>query len=214
MARMPGHRRANAWACFARELRKHALRGLAAPSPALVGAWARLSDEERRLAEALLHRVERQPSRGQIFAATVPALWRRVVARKTDYGPPKTKAGARTLRLPSWVVTALTREHARRPDEGACFRDRHGRALTLKQLEYHWHKLVRAFPPDLPAITFHDLRHVNATMALAAGVGPNTLKQRLGHSSIRMTLDRYGHITDMLDADAADQIGGIFESDD
>ena len=47
---------------------------------------------------------------------------------------------------------------------------------------------------DLPRIRLHDLRHGWATMALSAGVHPKVVQERLGHSSITVTLDVYSHV--------------------
>jgi integrase len=46
----------------------------------------------------------------------------------------------------------------------------------------------------LPEIRFHDLRHTHASLLIAAGVHPKAIQARLGHSSITMTMDRYGHL--------------------
>lgn len=43
-------------------------------------------------------------------------------------------------------------------------------------------------------IRFHDLRHTHATQLLAAGVDIKTVSLRLGHASIRITLDTYVHV--------------------
>jgi integrase len=42
--------------------------------------------------------------------------------------------------------------------------------------------------PGLPVIRLHDLRHTHATLALAAGVHPKIVKERLGHANIATTL--------------------------
>jgi integrase len=55
----------------------------------------------------------------------------------------------------------------------------------------------------LPRIRLHDLRHTHATLALAAGVHPKVIQERLGHSSISVTLDTYSHATPALQEDAA-----------
>ena len=61
---------------------------------------------------------------------------------------------------------------------------------------------------DLPRIRLHDLRHGWATMALSAGVHPKVV-QRLGHSSITVTLDVYSHVTEGLHENAANLVGGL-----
>lgn len=43
-------------------------------------------------------------------------------------------------------------------------------------------------------IRFHDLRHTHASMLFALNVHPKIVQERLGHSSIQTTLDRYSHM--------------------
>ena len=56
-------------------------------------------------------------------------------------------------------------------------------------------------------IRFHDLRHTHATLALQAGVHPKVVQERLGHSSIAITLDTYSHVVPSMQQDAATAIG-------
>ncbi|MEK5450980.1 tyrosine-type recombinase/integrase [Paenibacillus sp. FSL R7-0331] len=53
---------------------------------------------------------------------------------------------------------------------------------------------IRKGHPTFPKIRFHDLRHTHATLLLKAGVHPKIVQERLGHSSINITLDTYSHI--------------------
>jgi len=46
----------------------------------------------------------------------------------------------------------------------------------------------------LPHLTVHGLRHAHATMLLEAGVNPKVVSERLGHSSIAVTMDVYSHV--------------------
>lgn len=55
-------------------------------------------------------------------------------------------------------------------------------------------------------ITFHGLRHTHATMLLSDGVHPKIVQERLGHSSIETTLDRYSHIIPGIQEIAATSI--------
>jgi integrase len=43
-------------------------------------------------------------------------------------------------------------------------------------------------------VRFHDLRHTCATLPLTKGVHPKIVSEMLGHSSITITLDIYGHV--------------------
>jgi integrase len=55
-------------------------------------------------------------------------------------------------------------------------------------------------------IRFHDLRHTHATQLLKAGVHPEVVSERLGHASIRITLDTYSHVMPGMQEDAAEKI--------
>jgi integrase len=65
---------------------------------------------------------------------------------------------------------------------------------------------------DLPRIRFHDLRHSHATQMLAAGVHPKVASERLGHSTIGITLDLYSHVIPGMQADAAEQVDAALQA--
>jgi integrase len=50
-----------------------------------------------------------------------------------------------------------------------------------------------------PLYRFHDLRHTCAALLIAQGAHPKEVQERLGHSTIRITFDRYGHLLPSLD---------------
>jgi integrase len=58
----------------------------------------------------------------------------------------------------------------------------------------------------LDGVRFHDLRHTHAAALIAQGEHPKLISERLGHSSIRVTFDVYGHLMPGMDADAADRM--------
>ncbi len=58
----------------------------------------------------------------------------------------------------------------------------------------------------LERIRFHDLRHSHATQMLAAGVHPKVAQERLGHSTIAITLDVYSHVMPGMGAVAAERV--------
>ena len=49
----------------------------------------------------------------------------------------------------------------------------------------------------------HDLRHTHASLALAAGVNPKVISERLGHATVSITLDTYSHAIPALQEEAA-----------
>lgn len=57
-------------------------------------------------------------------------------------------------------------------------------------------------------IRLHDLRHTSATLLIAKGVHAKIISERLGHSSIKITMNTYGHALRSADAAA----GNTFES--
>lgn len=61
----------------------------------------------------------------------------------------------------------------------------------------------------LERIRLHDLRHTWATVALANGVHPKVVQERLGHSSITVTMDIYSHVMPAMHTDAADRVAAL-----
>jgi integrase len=54
---------------------------------------------------------------------------------------------------------------------------------------------------------FHDLRHTSVALAIAEGAHPKAIQTRMGHSSVNVTLDRYGHLFPELDEAIATSFG-------
>jgi integrase len=61
----------------------------------------------------------------------------------------------------------------------------------------------------LPHLRFHDLRHTCASLLLARNVHPKVVAARLGHSSVRVTLDTYSHLIDGMQTEAAAILGDM-----
>jgi integrase len=58
-----------------------------------------------------------------------------------------------------------------------------------------------------PRLRFHDLRHTHATLMLSESVHPKVVHERLGHSSINVTLDLYSHVMPTVQQDAVRRFG-------
>jgi integrase len=114
--------------------------------------------------------------------------------------PPKTAAGRRYVPIDPDTTEQLKRWRAvaRRPGDGIdlVFPSSTGWYQSASNVNSRGFKpaLSRAGLPS--SIRFHDLRHTYASMAIAAGVPLNDLKVVLGHSSISVTADIYGHLVD------------------
>ena len=87
-------------------------------------------------------------------------------------------------------------------DTGYVFtREGTGEPLHPHSLRWFWVKALRS--ADVRPLRFHDLRHSHATLGLAAGVPAKVMQERLGHSSIAITMDIYSHVVPGMQADAA-----------
>jgi integrase len=76
-----------------------------------------------------------------------------------------------------------------------------GRPVAPMTLVRDWHLLLESI--GLPRVPFHTARHTAATLMLSSGVSPRVAAERLGHSTVSITLDRYSHVTESLRKDAA-----------
>ena len=71
---------------------------------------------------------------------------------------------------------------------------------------YYKPAVAVALPAAKAGIRFHDLRHTCAALLIGAGAHPKAIQERLGHKSITMTLDRYGHLLPGLGDALADAL--------
>jgi integrase len=81
-----------------------------------------------------------------------------------------------------------------------------GERVTPNMLTDRFRDLAKRL--GLP-VHFHSLRHTHASQLLLAGAHPRTMQERLGHSSVALTLDVYSHVTERLRDDAADKIDAV-----
>jgi integrase len=63
------------------------------------------------------------------------------------------------------------------------------RPIRTDRISPRWISSYAWFLPQRRMIRLHDLRHTHATLALAAGVHPKIVQERLGHANIAITLD-------------------------
>ena len=86
-----------------------------------------------------------------------------------------------------------------------------GDPMPPRSLTHEFEKAIRR-AKNVPRVRFHDLRHTHATQLLLAGVHPKVAQERLGHSSISVTLDLYSHVTATMQEDAAAKLDMAFQS--
>jgi integrase len=116
---------------------------------------------------------------------------------------PKTERSRRSVSLPEVVVTALrahrTRQRMERLVAGSRWQDTGHVFATTIGTPIEAARVTRSFAlalerAGLPHIRFHDLRHAAATFLLAQGFTLEDVKNLLGHSSIVLTSNTYGHV--------------------
>lgn len=118
------------------------------------------------------------------------------------YGPPTSKAGLRTVGVPSFVVRSLAVHldlYALPGNEGLVFPSVEGTFMRRSNFRRRvWIPATTA--AGLEGLRFHELRHTAATLAAASGTSPKAIMARIGHHSMTAAL-RYQHVIDGQDAD-------------
>lgn len=80
-----------------------------------------------------------------------------------------------------------------------------GRPIYPRTLSDIFNRIIKK--ADVPKIRFHDLRHTHATLLLKLGENPKIVSERLGHVSIKTTMDTYSHVTPDMQESAAKKFG-------
>jgi integrase len=134
------------------------------------------------------------------------------VAGKIYIREPKTSSGRRRVALPPSLTLVLQQHKLKQQevfrllgrtltDEDYVFCHHDGTPLDPSTVSHSFtHALRKAGLPPMP---LHGLRHSHATLLLQAGTHPRVVMERLGHSSIRVTLDTYSHVVGGLQESAA-----------
>jgi integrase len=110
----------------------------------------------------------------------------------------KTSASRRQISIPPFLCAILAR-HLETEGEFV-FTSTQGALLRRSNFRRcHYKPALRAAGVDVET-RFHDLRHTCAALTIEQGAHPMEVKARLGHASIKTTLDRYGHLMPTLGA--------------
>ncbi len=113
------------------------------------------------------------------------------VARKIPIHDDLTKALKKHQKYQAWHKAILGDKYE---ESGWVIAGSFGRNYYPKHFSYRkYKKLLEAAGID-KTFTFHDLRHTHASLLLLDGINPKIVQERLGHSSIEMTLDTYSHL--------------------
>ena len=150
-------------------------------------------------------------------------IWRSYKSGDWYFGEPKTPRSRRRIPLPSSVVRALIQHKRRQAEErlkeGAAYKNldlvfatSEGQPLIrLNVIQKHFKPILER--AKLPAtLRLYDLRHTCATLLLAANENPKVVSERLGHSSITLTMDVYSHFLPDMQQGASDKLERILFS--
>jgi integrase len=123
-----------------------------------------------------------------------------------ELSPLKTRSAKRSVQLSATQVQDLVEYVGplREPDE---FVFRSVKGQPMRHPRFHtgyWVPAVRA--AGLEGLRPHDLRHTNAAWLIASNTPTLAISRRLGHASINITMDLYGHLMPEVDTRAADTI--------
>jgi integrase len=123
---------------------------------------------------------------------------------------PKSHAGQREIPMAGHLLNTLREWKLACPkgDLDLVFPNGNGNVERFSNLTRRvWYPLQQAAglvdENGKPLFDFHTLRHYAASVWIAAGFSPKRLQALLGHSSIQMTFDRYGHLFPSVEDDHA-----------
>ncbi|MDQ3691701.1 MAG: site-specific integrase [Chloroflexota bacterium] len=181
----------------------------------LHGLWTLLATTGMRRGEALGLRwsdVDLDSGRAGIVQTIIQT------GSTVSIGAPKTARGRRPIALDPATVAVLRQHRHRMLQErllvGPDFNDL---GLVFHQPDGSWLRpdavseafLRRVCRYDLPRLTLHGLRHTWATLALERGIHPRVVQERLGHSTIAITLGIYSHVSPTLHDEAAHLVADL-----
>ena len=135
---------------------------------------------------------------------------------------PKTKAGNRQIGLFKRCLDELRKHRAwqhtqkelwanKYKDNDLVIANPDGGFKDPSRFSYVIFKRLLAMAGIKSSVRFHDLRHTHATWLLEDGFHPKVVSERLGHSSIRITLDTYSHVITGIQKETMKKLDAISE---
>jgi integrase len=136
-----------------------------------------------------------------------------------SFQEPKTARSRRTVSLPSTLIQKLAKHRRSQAEQRLkvgnlwqanqlVFCSGTGTPLSVPNLTYrYFHPILEA--AKLPRIRLYDLRHSCATLLLIAEENPKVVSERLGHSTVVLTLDTYSHVLPTMQQQAATKLEGM-----
>jgi integrase len=120
---------------------------------------------------------------------------------------PKTHSGRRSFSIDTTTAAMLTRRRTE-SDGTLVFGRADGRMPAEATVRFRFLRLIAE--AGVPVIRIHDLRHTHATLALADGEDINVVSKRLGHKNVTITYNRYAHVNEAQQEQAAARVERLF----
>lgn len=150
--------------------------------------------------------IQRQKGKGIVFKPTT-----------------KTDGSRRTVAISDSVVfmlkKQLNKQKRNRLKHGILYQDHNlvfaqedGSPMDPDGLSREFGRIIKRIE-ELPHVRFHDLRHSHATLLLQQGEHAKIISERLGHSSIQITMDTYSHVMPNMQKAAAKKFDDFLFSD-
>jgi integrase len=114
-----------------------------------------------------------------------------------EVGTPKNH-NRRSVPFPEFLAPLLARQCEGKNRHGLVFSDKYGQHIKRTRVSEgsrSWF-LTALSTAGLPKMTFHDLRHTAASLAVSVGANVKAVQRMLGHASAAMTLDTYADLFD------------------
>ncbi|WP_229956804.1 tyrosine-type recombinase/integrase [Parasphingorhabdus litoris] len=125
-----------------------------------------------------------------------------------NIGPPKSKASFRSIPLPKMAVKALKRWKLACPPGDLVFPSPTGKVMshpymarTLMGPPQIASKIVKPGLSSTPRFGLHAFRHAAASLWIDQRVNAKRVQVWMGHGSIQVTFDTYGHLFEQVDQD-------------
>jgi integrase len=125
---------------------------------------------------------------------------------------PKSRAGRRSVPIAAVLRDHLVEHKQRSGESELVFATRNGNAFDPATIAERARRAWRR--AGLDPITLHEARHTFASLMIAAGVNAKALADYMGHASVTITFDRYGHLMPGNEGEAAARLDAYLERAD
>ncbi|HGT1578851.1 TPA: tyrosine-type recombinase/integrase, partial [Clostridioides difficile] len=136
---------------------------------------------------------------------------------KIIFKEPKTEKSKRTLSVPKELIEKLKIEKLKQNKmklQGTLENENNLVCLNTNlkpwiptTLSKTFHNFIKR--NNLRNIRVHDLRHTNASLLLLGGTNMKVVSERLGHTDIKITMNRYSHVLEEMDKEASDNLSKL-----